>query len=509
MNTPRTGVCLSIALSLISALAAADDGLRVASWNISNYGGGRATELATAIYSEFEGRSMSPDILVAQEILSQSAANALLSILNTAAGSPGDWAAAPFVDGPDTDGAMYYRTTRASYLGMAVLPADSGTTGAPRNVYRYDIAIAGYAAPSTQLAIYSVHMKAGSASSDQSRRLIEARKIRDNAETLDPDINIMVCGDYNIQSSSQTAYQELTGAQANNNGRFADPIATPGSWNNNAAFRFVHTQDPSGAGGMDDRHDQMLIDPALGDGLGLEYRGAFAQQYSTTNWNDPNHSYRSWGNDGTSYNLSLTVTNNTMVGPTIAQALITVAAGGGHLPVFLDLNLPATITADQTIDLGPIPFGSVIDASLHAGNGGDTALWGPTGIADINYTLEADPGITVPTGPFLDAPGGPLNEHPFTADIATSTSGGPVARDIRILSGDPDQPTFTIAVTGTVVGCTPADIAVPFGTLDFFDVQVFLAAFDQHLPEADIAADGVFNFFDVLGFLDLFTAGCP
>ncbi len=26
-----------------------------------------------------------------------------------------------------------------------------------------------------------------------------------------------------------------------------------------SAYRFIHTQDPSGAGGMDDRHDQILV----------------------------------------------------------------------------------------------------------------------------------------------------------------------------------------------------------------------------------------------------------
>jgi hypothetical protein len=233
---------------------------------------------------------------------------------------------------------------------------------------------------------------------------------------------------------------------------------------------------------MDDRHDQILIDPALGDGTGLEYRGTFAQPYSTTTWNDPNHSYRSWGNDGTSFDLALTVAGNSMVGPTIAQSLKTVAGGGGHLPVFLDLNLPPKITADTTIDLGPIPFGSIITGSIDAGNGGDTALWGPTGIGNITYSLEADNGITVPPGTFIDAPGGSLDTHSYDADIATNPNGGPITADIRILSDDPDSPTFTIELTATIIGCTPADYAVPFGTLNFFDVLAFLEAFAQGCP---------------------------
>lgn len=493
---------------LIAPAASADDGLRIASWNISNYSGGRQVDLHNAFYASFEGRSMSPDILVCQEILSQAAADQLLAILNSAPTSPGDWSIGPFIDGPDTDNALFYRNTRASFLGVTVLPAD-GTNGSPRNVNRYDLSIIGYDDVSTQLSLYSVHMKAGSGSSDQARRLIEARKIRDNAELLDPAVNIMVLGDFNVQSSSQAAYEEMVGFQANNNGRFTDPIGTPGNWNNNASFRFVHTQDPSGAGGMDDRHDQILIDPALGDGAGLEYRGVLGQPYSTVSWVDPDHSYRAWGNDGTSFNVALTVIGNTMVGPTIAQSLKTVATNGGHLPVYLDLTLPGKIVADTNIDLGPIPFGSVVTGSFEAGNGGDVALWGLTGIQDISYSLESDPGISIPLESFTDQPGGSLNTHAFEATIATNAAGGAVSAEIHVLSNDVDTPVLTIVVTGTVVGCAPVDFAIPFGTLDFFDVLSFLEAFTQGHPEADLTGEGVFNFFDVQAFLESFSNGCP
>jgi len=497
-----------VAAGLAATVCAADDGLRIATWNISNYSGGRQSSLNSSIYGSFEGRSMSPDVLVCQEILSQSAVNQLLGILNAAPGSPGDWSAGQFINGPDTDNAVFYRNTRVSYLGVTVLPAD-GTSGAPRDVNRYDFSIVGYDNVSTHLALYSTHMKAGSGSSDQARRLIEARKIRDNAETLDPAINIMVLGDFNIQSSTQAAYQEMTGFQSNNDGRFADPINTPGSWNNSFTYRFVHTQDPSGAGGMDDRHDQILIDPALGDGVGLEYRGLFGTPYSNSTWNDPNHSYRSWGNDGTSFDVALKVIGNTMVGPEIAQALKTIASGGGHLPVFLDLTLPGKIAADVSIDLGPIPFGSVIQETFDVGNGGDVGLWGDTGIGDINYTLEADPGVTVPVGVFSDAAGGALNTHTLDADLASNPAGGSVSSEIRIMSNDVDTPVHVIAVTGTIVGCHVADFVTPFGTLDFFDVLAFLDAFANGEPEAELTGEGTHDFFDVQLFLSTFSAGCP
>lgn len=56
----------------------------------------------------------------------------------------------------------------------------------------------------------------------------------------------------------------------------------------------------------------------------------------------------------------------------------------------------------------------------------------------------------------------------------------------------------------------PADLAEPFGVLDFFDVQTFLSAFSAGDPQADLAEPaGVFDFFDVQAFLNAYSAGCP
>lgn len=47
------------------------------------------------------------------------------------------------------------------------------------------------------------------------------------------------------------------------------------------------------------------------------------------------------------------------------------------------------------------------------------------------------------------------------------------------------------------------------GSLDFFDVSAFLAAFAAMDPDADFTGDGVFNFFDVSAFLAAYSDGCP
>ena len=353
-SSVRTGIAAAAAVFACAGAASAQ--LRIANWNVTNYTGGRFAEFQTAIYGvvptglALEGQRFAPDIILGEEYISAAGVDAFRTLLNTAPGSPGDWASAPFIDGPDTDCGFFYRTSKVQYLNTVIVSQATGSTALPpRNTYRYDFRLVGYGnTPATSFGSFAVHFKAGSASTDQSRRLLEANKIRDNTNGLDTNgpgtalpagWNFVIGGDFNIQSSSQAAYQRMIGSETNNSGRFFDPINTPGSWNNNSAFRFVHTQDPSttGSGGMDDRHDQILLGGSFINGGGIEYIGNSALTYSTTTWNDPNHSYRCWGNDGTTFDLSLATNGNSMVGAAIAQALITTtnagSTSGGHLPV--------------------------------------------------------------------------------------------------------------------------------------------------------------------------------
>ncbi len=61
-------------------------------------------------------------------------------------------------------------------------------------------------------------------------------------------------------------------------------------------------------------------------------------------------------------------------------------------------------------------------------------------------------------------------------------------------------------------GTTPSDCPPDFnddGTLNFFDISAFLAAFGNQDPIADFNDDGSFNFFDISAFLTAFSTGCP
>jgi len=68
--------------------------------------------------------------------------------------------------------------------------------------------------------------------------------------------------------------------------------------------------------------------------------------------------------------------------------------------------------------------------------------------------------------------------------------------------------TATIVATAPIPTC-PADVAAPFGALNFFDVSAFISAFVTQDPSGDFLVDGVFNFFDVSAYIASFSAGCP
>jgi len=58
-------------------------------------------------------------------------------------------------------------------------------------------------------------------------------------------------------------------------------------------------------------------------------------------------------------------------------------------------------------------------------------------------------------------------------------------------------------------GCSPADLAEPFGSLNFLDVSEFLTAFGNQSSSADLNNDDSWNFLDVSEFLSIYGDGCP
>ncbi len=623
-------VALVIAVAL-AASSAATAQLRIAQWNITNWGSSsvaaRGTAFQTSIYGIApNGMQMAPDVLIAQEIFQgnttpgsypipssfqmtgQDSVTAFLSLLNNTTVppnpnivSPGDWAAATYVANQgDTGNAFFYRTSKVQLLDTATLgcgfanapcglaggtiDVGSGSAQSPRDNQRWHIRLVGYGAGvGTEIYLYGGHLKASDGSAEQARKVPEAQRVRTDAAALPAGSNYIFGADFNVQTSTRNYYQILISAGT---GQFFDPINKPGGWNTNCNFRNIHTQEPSGAstGGMDDRHDQLLISAALRDGQGLSYipfvpggninaafvnpavggcanSGTIVQQNpgaGSTSWYDANHSYRCWGNDGNHYNFGIDDLGNganSMVGQAIATALIvTVTAGGGHLPVYLDAQVPAKLGAPSgTVDLGTIGLSTPATYSLMITNAADLSRYSKDGtgwgIDGLSYSLAvAGTGfsITGGTGPFERpaAPGAPANSHDIVLDTSTA---GPKSGSVTITSDDPDNPTRVITIIANVSGSSPAG-ACCTGTactattqaacsgsfqgaatvcggagnpttccpanfnqtdgLTIADIFDFLSAWFAGQPSADFNHVGGINIADIFDFLAAWFAGC-
>lgn len=439
-------------------------------------------DIQNVVFGAFQGRSMNPDVILCQEFVNASAVTAFQSALNTAPGSSGNWLAAPFTDGNDTDTACFYRADRIDLVSSTIISVGGNSPLPPRDTKRYDLRLKGYAGLGPKVAFYCSHMKSGSTTDDEQRRGREANNIRANAEGLDSSYaGFGVVGDFNTPGSTDQGFANLVANMANNNGRSFDPIMTSGTWNNASSMRFVDTQDPSANGGMDSRYDFILLSNSLRDGQGFDYFGSLVSPYSTSTWDDPNHSYRAWGNDGTSFNSTLTVTNNQMVGPVIAQSIINAATpAGGHIPVFLDMRVPAEIAAAP----GSLNFGNVVQGSsptinVDVSNDTDTVLW-RTGIADLSYTLSANNGFTAPGGSFIDAAGGAVNHH--SIGLNTSTLGAKNGT-LTVASPVPGVAPVSIPLSGNVIpdAIAPDSLSLLAGQISSGGVAQLLVSDDQRV----------------------------
>ncbi len=420
------------------------------------------------------------DLIVLQEIETWQSANLFRDdILNYSV--PGEYRRMPFVNGPDTDNACFFKPDVLDSLDYGYL--DTGVRYTTWYKFRPD----GYDSAETEFVILSTHLKAGSTSGDQAQRLEQTTVIRNYLNTYPTGSNFMMAGDFNIRSSAEGSYQMLIGYQADNDGRSKDPINTGGTWHDNYSLRTTHTQSPrvnggSGSGGgMDDRFDFVLVSYALDDDDGLSY---------------VDYSYVPFGNDGLRLNLDINDPPNQIVSSAVADALYTAA---DHIPVFLELQLPAKIEAATAIDFGDFIVGATAEETLTVGNV-------PTAPAeDLTYSMTTPSDFGAPGGSFVLGPGED-NDHTVTMDTGSAANR---FGNLEISSNDLDDPTWYVNLSGRVLEHASPSLAqlsiVLHSTLDFgshmagafsdetlsvynetfFELQALLEVYDATIVEGD------------------------
>lgn len=178
------------------------------------------------------------------------------------------------------------------------------------------------------LVVICTHLKAGNTSSDKSERAITTGMLMDSAGLWN-NYPAIFSGDFNLYTSSEEAWKNLTQPSDTTFERFHDPVQHEGNWQDNPLFASIHTQSTRGTsngcfsgGGLDDRFDFILINEVL--------------KYKSQHYSYVPGSYSAVGNDANHLNMSVNDSINTAAPPYIIQALYD---GSDHLPVLLKLHL--------------------------------------------------------------------------------------------------------------------------------------------------------------------------
>lgn len=257
--------------------------------------------------------NVQPDIVVVQEIISQDGVNGFLNnVLNSASSG---YSAGTFINGPDTDKAIFYKNSFFTFLSNTPIITSLRHINEFRLIHNLT---------EDTLIIYSVHLKANDTPDDRLLRAAEVDSLRKRTDALPLNSRFIVLGDFNIYSSTEPAYQNLL--SQTNSGYVIDPLNLSGTWNN-VLYAPYHTQstrtrafDDGATGGLDDRFDMILMSESVMTSGGITYVP---------------DSYFAYGNDGNHYNDSINKTPNTAVGQEIADAL---HYSSDHLPVIASFS---------------------------------------------------------------------------------------------------------------------------------------------------------------------------
>lgn len=334
-------------LLLFPLLLAAQDTLRVVAYNILRYG-------ATPGYCDTRCKDqqlrtifsyLQPDLIGINEIGPSAALvrRLLDSVLNL--NGVDYWRSSLYQNTVNSDivSALFYDSRRLGWLGQTLIT----TQGGLRDIFAYHLYYKEPNLAQTQDTLFLVaivsHLKAGNSASDAQTRAQAATAIRQYIQNLPPERRrfIIEMGDHNLYADSETAYQELTQV-------LIDP-GPAGSWSNNSAFAFYHTQstrttslaDGGSGGGLDDRFDFILFSP--------ECTSATARAQYVPG------SFRVVGQDGQRFKQAINTSPLPAGYPTgVINALYAVS---DHLPVMAQFALsvqPATLFPSASAEELPV-----------------------------------------------------------------------------------------------------------------------------------------------------------
>ncbi|MBS1494061.1 MAG: T9SS type A sorting domain-containing protein [Bacteroidetes bacterium] len=314
-----------------SASIFAQDTIKIMAWNLLGY---KAAPSSRDQYFRKVIKAVNPDIIVVNEIDGQST---VTGFLNNCANyyTPGLYTATTYINGFDTDNALYFKSTKLQFILNYAISTPQG-----RDI---NLFVMKDIVQNVTFNVLGCHLKAGSTATDYTRRAGEVTALRTFTNSQAPGTYNIIVGDFNMYASTDSAYKVLTAVTPGNTGHFIDPDPLTGTWNN-FNYRAHHTQstrtrqlsDSGSTGGMDDKFDLVLFSKGIADGTG-----------SVTYI--PN-SYKGYGNDGNHYNDSINKRPNTAVPDSIADALY---YASDHLPSVSQFRIYAGVSVSQISSIVP------------------------------------------------------------------------------------------------------------------------------------------------------------
>jgi exonuclease III len=326
-------------ISLLTILnVSAQETFKVMFYNLLNY------PLETAVANreddlEFILSDYQPDLFLVCELNNITGATNVLNITRTTINTNFEMATYVSNTSDDTAGdqndlqnLLYYDSTKFILEEEIIVP----TTLRDFNVYKLKLNTTDQDTNPIEFYVVVCHLKASSGTVNAQRRFEMVQELDAYLNTLPSTTNVMLAGDLNIYTASESAFQELL--DDTNNITFADPANRVGSWNNNINFVDVFTQSTrtqnglgGSTGGFDDRFDFILTSENMISTADISYVA---------------DSYQVYGNNGLSacYNSRI---NSSNCGNASSEFSFEVRDAlhnfSDHLPVTVSLETDATL----------------------------------------------------------------------------------------------------------------------------------------------------------------------
>jgi endonuclease/exonuclease/phosphatase family metal-dependent hydrolase len=289
---------------------------------------------------EFILADYQPDLFLVCELNNSTGATNVLNIVKSAVNS--DFEMATYVSNTSDDAVgnqndlqnlLYYDSKKFILQEEIIVP----TYLRDFNIYKLQLNTTDRLSNPVEFYAIVCHLKASSGTLNAQRRFEMVQNLDTYLNTLPSDANIVLGGDLNIYTASESAFQELL--DSSNTITFTDPANRVGSWNNNVSFVDVFTQSTrtqngfgGSTGGFDDRFDFILTSENMLSTADITYVA---------------DSYQVYGNNGLSscYNRRINSSDcGNLSSPFSFEIRDALHNFSDHLPVTLSLQANVTLS---------------------------------------------------------------------------------------------------------------------------------------------------------------------